>query len=127
MSPLENVAIAEPIDDLQRRQPFRNGDRMQDLLAADENVHHFAEARALLEQIFAGLNFRALAFDQKRDIQREGTIDHALALEFADDLGQVGAWNDIEDLVRGQGPRLAHPLLAPDQAEHGDDGGDEQE
>jgi hypothetical protein len=52
---------------------------------------------------------------------------HALALEFADNLGQVGAWNDIEDFVRRQGTRLAHPLLAPDQAEHGDDGGDEQE
>ena len=99
---------------------------MQDLLSADQRIHHVAQARALLEEIFASLHLRAFALDQQRDVQRERTVNHALAFKFADNLGEVGAWNDIEDLVRSQRTRLAHALLAPNQADHGDDGGDQQ-
>ncbi len=112
----QDIIATQTRDDLIAGQTLRNCYRMENLTAGDERVHHFAHAGVLMDQIFASLHSRAIAFDKQRDIEDQRTVDDPFVLELADDIGDLGARRDVEYFVGLQRPRLLEPVCAPDDA-----------
>ncbi|CEG08267.1 hypothetical protein BN961_01681 [Afipia felis] len=111
----EDVVILQPLNDLFRCQPFRNGEGMLHHLAIDDGADDIRQACILLEQEFA-------RFERGARVERQHAADKGPAIRLDDTLSQqdvanVGhprAWRNIDDLVGGQRTFRGQHLLAVD-------------
>ena len=107
----QDAVVAQALDDLRTGQSLGDGDRLLDLLAADQRVDHRSKAGVLLEEIFAGPHLSAFALDREHDVEKERTVDDAFRIELLDDVGKVRMRRDVDILVGGKRARLPQTIL----------------
>ena len=100
---------------------------MHDLAAGGDLIDHVAQADVFLEAIFAGLQLAELAFENDPELHERRIGDDAFALELGDDLKQVAARRNIDDLVGRERPRFFQLVHGGDDAEDAGDKRDEHE
>ena len=100
---------------------------MHDLAAGGDLVDHVAQADVFLEGVFARLQLAELAFENEPELHERRIGDDAFALELGDDLKQVAARRNIDDLVGRERSGFFQLVHGGDDAEDAGDQRDEHE
>ena len=120
----QQFGLFQFLHNLFRRQAFRNGHAVHDLTAGGDLIDHVAQADVFLEAVFARLQLAELAFENQPQLHERRIGDDAFALELRDDLEQVAAGRNIDDLVGRERARLLQLVRRGDDAE---DAGDQRD
>ena len=123
----QQFGLFQLLHNLFRSQTFRNGHAVHDLAAGGDLIDHVAQADVFLEAIFAGLQLAELAFENDPELHERRIGDDAFALELGDDLKQVAARRNIDDLVGRERPGFFQLVHGGDDAEDAGDKRDEHE
>lgn len=122
--PGQHDVCLQAVDDLLGGQPFRDGDRVHDRLAGDEEVHHLPHARPGRERVFAGLEPAALPIGRDPAHEHVAVGDHAFPLQGVGDRLKAGFGRDQDGPLLGERSRRIELGLAP--VEHAADDDDAQ-
>src|SRR6185437_946720 len=96
----EDVVLGQLGQDLLGRQALRNRDGVLHDLAFDDGGDDVAQARVLLEGIFAGLEIgTGLHREHAADEQPRIDVDHAFTLQDVGDIALAGPRRYVHDLV----------------------------
>ena len=111
----EDVIVLQPLNDLLRRQPFRNSEGMLHHLALDDGVDDVGQTRVFPKQEFTRLQRSArIECQHTADEAPPVRLGDALAQQEIADIGHARARRNIDDLVLGQRPFRRQHLLAVD-------------
>jgi hypothetical protein len=112
---------------LDRAQAFGNGQRVQDDLAALQDVEHAARADAGGNAELAGAQPAVAPDHAGRDAEEPCVLDHAGSFEARGDTGKAAAAGKVDDLLLGQRPRCVEVALEqPPAAAKRQDGEDDE-
>jgi hypothetical protein len=113
----QDLVLLQAFDDLLGGEPLRNGHGVEDGLALGQHVHGIVNAGTRLEQELARLQVAPLAARQGVDLEEQGLLDHALALQDRGDVAGARIARDRDHLVGLERPSLLDLPLEQHDAE----------